>query len=87
MPLKKGGFDQLDNAQALATARSQVILAIIRHDSPADTGALHPLLAQARAVLDAAGITGPIGKAVFDAGYASDANFTATPPRPSCTSP
>ena len=76
MPLKKGGFDQLINAQALATERSQVILAIMRHDNPADTGALHPLLAMARAVLDAARITGLIGKAVFDAGYASDANFT-----------
>jgi transposase len=76
MPLKKGGFDQLASAQALATARSQVILAIMRHDNSTDTGALHPLLAQARAVLDAAGITGTIGKAVFDAGYASDANFT-----------
>jgi transposase len=77
MPLKKGGFDQLFNAQALATAGRQVILAIMRHDSPDDTAALHPLLGQARAVLDAAGIPGPIGKAVFDAGYASDANFTA----------
>ena len=76
MPLKKGGFDQLVNAQALATARSQVILAIMRHDNSTDTGALHPLLARARAVLDAAGIPGPVGKAVFDAGYASDANFT-----------
>ena len=27
--------------------------------------------------MDAAGITGPIGMAPFDAGYASDANFTA----------
>jgi transposase len=77
MPLKKGGFDQLFNAQALATAGRQVILAVLRHDSPDDTAALHPLLGQARAVCDAAGITGPIGKAVFDAGYASDANFTA----------
>jgi transposase len=77
MPLKKGGFDQLVNAQALATGRSQVILAIMRHDNSTDTGALHPLLAMARAVLDAAGIAGPVAKAVFDAGYASDANFTA----------
>jgi transposase len=77
MPLKKGGFDQLVNAQALATAGRQVILAVMRHDSPDDKEALHPLLARARAVLDAAGITAPVGKAVFDAGYASDANFTA----------
>ena len=77
MPLKKGGFDQLFNVQALATAGRQVIIAIMRHDNPADTEALHPLLERGRAVLDAAGITAPIGKAAFDTGYASDANFTA----------
>ncbi len=77
MPLKKGGFDQLFNVQALATAGKQVIIAIMRHDNPADSEALHPLLEQGRAVLDAAGITAPIGKAAFDTGYASDANFTA----------
>jgi transposase len=76
MPLKKGGYDQLFNIQALAVRR-QVIIAIGRHDSPDDTGALHPLLAAARAVLNAAGITAPIGKALWDAGYASDSNFTA----------
>lgn len=76
MPLKKGGFDQLHNVQALATARTQVILAITRHPSPVDVRALEALLAQARRVLDEAGITDPILKALFDAGYASDANFT-----------
>jgi transposase len=77
MPLKKGGFDQLFNIQALATARTQVILAIMRHPSPVDAQALLPLLDEARRVLDAAGITGQILKALFDAGYASDASFTA----------
>jgi Transposase DDE domain len=76
MPLKKGGFDQLFNVQALATARTQVILAITRHDSPADVRALQALLAGARRVLDEAGINDEIAKALFDAGYASDANFT-----------
>jgi transposase len=76
MPLKKGGFDQLYNAQAIA-CKKQVILAIGTHDNPGDTGALHPLLARARAVLAAAGITARIKKALWDAGYASDANFTA----------
>jgi len=76
MPLKKGGFDQLHNVQALATARTQVILAITRHASPVDVQALEALLAQARRVLRQAGITDPILKALFDAGYASDANFT-----------
>jgi len=76
MPLKKGGYDQLFNVQALATARTQVILAITRHASPVDTTALEALLAAARTVLQAAGIPGRILKALFDAGYASDANFT-----------
>jgi transposase len=80
MPLKKGGYDQLFNVQALATARAQVILAIMRHDSPADAQALLPLLAEARRVLAAAGVPGQIGKALFDTGYASDANFTAAIP-------
>jgi transposase len=75
MPIKKGGFDQLHNVQALA-GRHQVIYAIITHDNPTDRGALHPLLAAARANLTAAGISQPIGKALFDAGYASDDNFT-----------
>jgi transposase len=76
MPLKKGGFDQLFNVQALATAKTQVILAITRHPSPADVQALEALLAEARRVLRQAGITGQIRTALFDAGYASDANFT-----------
>jgi transposase len=76
MPLKKGGFDQLYNLQALA-CRRQVITAIATHDSTAGTYALHPLLAAAAANLAAAGIADKIGKALFDAGYASEANFTA----------
>ena len=81
MPLKKGGFDQLFNVQALATARTQVILAITRHDSPVDVRALQALLAGARRVLDEAGINDEILKALFDAGYASDANFTLDIPQ------
>jgi transposase len=76
MPLKKGGSGQLFNAQALATARTQVILAITRHPSSVDVRALETLLAEARRVLARAGITDEILKALFDAGYASDANFT-----------
>ena len=76
MPLKKGGYDQLYNLQALA-GRGQVIAAIATHDSTADTYALHPLLAAGAANLAAAGISDPIGKALFDAGYAAEANFTA----------
>jgi hypothetical protein len=57
--------------------KGQVILAIGTHDNPGDTGALDPLLGKARAVLAAAGISSPIRKALWDSGYASDANFTA----------
>jgi transposase len=76
MPAKKGGYGQLYNLQVLAGAR-QVIYAIGTHDNSNDIGALHPLLKQARANLDAVGIAGRIGKALFDAGYASDTNFTS----------
>jgi transposase len=75
MPGKKGGFDQFRNVQALA-GQHQVIYAITTHGSPTDTGALHPLLGEGRANLDAAGIADPVRKALFDAGYASEDNFT-----------
>jgi transposase len=76
MPGKHGGFAQRYNPQVIAGA-NQVILSIGTHDSPIDVRALHPALKLARANLDAAGISDPIGKALFDAGYASDASFTA----------
>jgi hypothetical protein len=75
MPAKKGGFGQLRNVQAIAGAH-QVIYAIATHDNPTDTAALHPLLQAGRANLDAAGIREKIGAALFDAGYASEDNFT-----------
>jgi transposase len=76
MPLKKGGSGQLYNVQALA-GRRQVIAAIGTHDSTVDTAALQALLAAGAANLAAAGIADTIGKALFDAGYASEDNFTA----------
>jgi transposase len=79
MPGKHDGFDQRHNVQALACA-NQFIIAITTHSSSNDKQALVPLLRHARANLDAAGITNPIGTALFDAGYASEANFTADLP-------
>jgi transposase len=76
MPLKKGGYDQLYNLQAFA-GRPQVIFAAGTHPGTTDTTALHPLLAAAAANLAAAGIPDKISKALFDAGYASEDNFTA----------
>jgi transposase len=77
MQAKNGGFGQLHNIQALAS-KDQVILGISAHPSPADVAALHPLIKISRATLDAAGISGKIGKALFDAGYASQDNFTTS---------
>jgi len=77
MPAKTGGYMCARNLQALANDR-QIILAMLLHDNPIDVGALHPLLKAGRANLDAIGITRHIGTALFDAGYASEANFTAS---------
>jgi transposase len=75
MPGKHDAYLQAHNLQLLAN-RDQVILAVTVHDNPADVAALHPLLRQARANLDAAGRTDPITTALFDAGYACTDNFT-----------
>jgi transposase len=79
MPGKHDGFDQRHNVQALA-CKNQFVIAITTHDSPNDKQALINLLQRGRANLDAAGITDPIEKALFDNGYASEANFTADLP-------
>jgi transposase len=76
MQAKRGGYGQQHNVQVLA-GKHQVIYAIAGWPSPVDTAALHPLLARGRASLDAAGTTARFGAILFDAGYASDANFTA----------
>lgn len=79
MPAKDGGFDELFNVQALACT-NQFAIAIAIHPCPNDRQALAGLLQTGRANLDAAGITDPIGTALFDAGYASAANFTTDLP-------
>ena len=76
MPAKAGGYMCCRNLQGLANDQ-QIILALLLHDNSVDTGALHPLLKVGRANLDAIGVTKPIGTALSDAGYASEANFTA----------
>lgn len=76
MPAKTGGYMCARNLQALASDR-QIILAMLLHDNPIDVGALHPLLKAGRASLSAIGITRHIGTALSDAGYASEASFTA----------
>jgi transposase len=79
MPTKQGGYDQLYNLQATATAR-QIILAATIHDSPNDKKALTGVLDSTQSNLHAASITRPIGVALFDSGYASTENFIANLP-------
>jgi transposase len=79
MPGKNAGFDQRHNVQALASSK-QFVIAIGTHDSSNDKQALVSLPGAGRANLDAAGINDPIGTALFDAGYASAANFTTDLP-------
>jgi transposase len=79
MPGKKGDFDQRHNVQATACG-DEFILAIGLHPSTNDKQALIELLRQTRANLDDAGIRRAIIHALFDAGYASEANFTADLP-------
>jgi transposase len=76
MPAKTGGYMCAYNLQALANP-GQILLAITLHDNPVDVAARRPLLQAGRANLDAAGISEPIGTALFDAGYAGEDNFTA----------
>jgi transposase len=79
MPGKRGGFRPRYNVQALC-CRDQFVIAIRTHASSNDKQALQALLNQARANLDAAEITDPMQAALFDSGYASEANFTCALP-------
>jgi transposase len=79
MPCKRGGFDQNHNVQVAACA-GQFILAIGTHSSSNDKRALEGFVRETRANLDAAGISDEIGVALYDAGYASETNFTAEIP-------
>jgi transposase len=75
MPGKRGGFAPHYNVQAVC-CRNQFVLSIAVHPSSNDKQAMIPALESARANLNTAGITDPIGTALFDSGYASEANFT-----------
>jgi transposase len=66
------GFIQGYNAQAVAT-EDQIVIAAEVMDQANDHGLLHPMLAEAERILDAAGITDSIDVVLADAGYYSDA--------------
>lgn len=78
---KHGQIEQSRNVQVHAE-KNQLIVHIGCHDNPNDVDALHTGLGAARANLNAAGITDPIRVALYDAGYASDSNFTTPCPDP-----
>ena len=69
------GWDQCGNAQAVANEH-QIILAADVTDQANDARQLVPMVDQARANLDAAGVGGPIKAALGDAGFDSEANAT-----------
>lgn len=69
------GWDQCGNAQAVANDH-QIILAADVTDQTNDKRQVVPMVDQARTNLEAAGVTQPIGAAVIDSGYYSEANAT-----------
>jgi transposase len=79
MPGKHDGYGQRHNIQAMVCT-NQFILAVTDHPNSNDKQALTTLITTTRTNLDHAGITDPIGTALHDSGYASEANFTADLP-------
>jgi Transposase DDE domain/Transposase domain (DUF772) len=75
MKASNKGWDQCGNAQAV-TNEHQIILAADVTDQANDVRQLVPMVDQARANLDAAGVTEAIKAALGDAGYYSERNAT-----------
>jgi transposase len=76
MKASNKGWDQCGNAQAV-TNEHQILLAADVTDQANDVRQLVPMVDQARANLDAAGVTEAIKAALGDAGYYSETNATA----------
>jgi transposase len=73
MKVSNKGWDQCGNAQAVANEH-QIILAADVTDQTNDKRQAVPMVDQARANLDAAGVEQAIGAAVMDSGFYSEAN-------------
>src|SRR5215217_6558662 len=73
MKVSNKGWDQCGNAQAVANEH-QIILAADVTDQTNDKRQVVPMVDQARANLDAAGVKDAIEAALGDAGYYSEAN-------------
>jgi transposase len=76
MKASNKGWDQCGNAQAVAN-EAQIILAADVTDQANDKRQVVPMVDQARANLEAAGVEQPIGAAVLDSGYYSESNTAA----------
>jgi transposase len=75
MKASNKGWDQCGNAQAV-TNEHQIILAADVTQQANDARQMVPMVDQARANLDAAGVKDAIKRALGDAGYYSEANAT-----------
>lgn len=73
MKVSNKGWDQCGNAQAVAN-EDQIILAADVTDQTNDKRQALPMVDQACANLEAAGVKGAIGAAVMDSGFYSEAN-------------
>lgn len=73
------GWVQGYNAQAAVNEHQIVVGHAVTQDAN-DLNQYQPMVSATRAILDAAGITEPIGVVLADAGYWSDANATAQGP-------
>src|SRR3954471_14903980 len=76
MKASNKGWDQCGNAQAVTNGH-QIILAADVTDRANDVRQVVPMVGQARANLDAAGVKGAIKAMLGDTGYYSEANATA----------
>jgi transposase len=75
MKVSNKGWDQCGNAQAV-TNEQQIVLAADVTDQSNDVRQMVPMVDQARANLEAAGVKGSIKAALGDAGFYSEANAT-----------
>ncbi len=76
MKVSNKGWDQCGNAQAVANEHQIILAADVTHQTNDKRQAV-PMIDQARANLEAAGVEQAIGAAVMDSGFYSEANTRA----------
>jgi transposase len=76
MKASNKGWDQCGNAQAVANEHQIILAADVTHQANDKRQAV-PMVDQARANLDAAGVKQALGAAVMDSGFYSEANTQA----------